>query len=446
MTYMDGLMNSTIDSQPSNLNTQHSLPPLARDPAFRGMVATQFLGAFNDNVFKQMVLLVVVDYAIGTDAQTYQPWAQGAFALPFVLLSGFAGWLSDRTSKRTNIVLCKVAEIFVMLAGMLVLLLTTPKSEAMFFGLLGVLLLMGVQSAFFGPSKYGILPELLRDDDLPTANGIIQMTTFLAIILGAVFAGVLKEWWEPTYGLWPISAVCIVLAILGTITSLPIRKGPPAQPDLPLRPSAFFVDKATFALFRHDIKLLGALMATILFWFLGGVTLQVVTDFAKQQLQLGDKEASFLAAAVSLGIAIGCMISGTLSKHTVRFGLVRAGAWGMSITFPLIASLQFCGLSRNAHYFAAGGLFIAMGASAGLFAVPLQVFLQSRPAREQKGRVIGAMNLTTWMGILVTAGVYGLCANVFGATQISLTFYVLAALILPVALFYRPEDVPLKHE
>jgi acyl-[acyl-carrier-protein]-phospholipid O-acyltransferase/long-chain-fatty-acid--[acyl-carrier-protein] ligase len=144
---------------------------LTRDRSFFGITATQFLGAFNDNFYKQLMLLLAIPVVPGTLDQ--QQVATIVFALPFVLFSGIAGHLSDKYSKNRVIVLAKAAEIGIM--G------------------LGLMFLMGIHSAFFGPSKYGILPELFRNKDLPRANGIVLMTTFLAIIFGTVSAGFLGD-------------------------------------------------------------------------------------------------------------------------------------------------------------------------------------------------------------------------------------------------------------
>src|SRR5438477_11629137 len=198
-------------------------PPLFRDRSFWGMTATQFLGAFNDNLFKQLMLLLAIPVgAAAARKADEQGIATMIFSLPFVLFSGFAGYLSDRYSKRTMIVACKAAEIGIMLLGLIGFL---SYGTLGYRGLLVVLFLMGTHSAFFGPGKYGILPELFRERDLPRANGVILMTTFLAIIFGTASAGILGTLLaergggvqEPTR-LWLGSAVCMLIAVMGTVT------------------------------------------------------------------------------------------------------------------------------------------------------------------------------------------------------------------------------------
>ena len=430
-----------------------------RDRSFWGMTATQFLGAFNDNVFKQLVLLICVDYVAlrGLDHDPYQTTAQGLFALPFVLFSGFAGWLSDRVSKRRIVVLCKVSEIGVMLAGLIALMTGTLGEDGLLNALFAVLFVMGLQSAFFGPSKYGILPELFHDDDLPAVNGAVQMTTFLAIIFGLAFCGFLKQWLtDEGLSLSYISMICIGIALVGTLTSLLVRPTPIARPGLPLKPSSFAVDARTWNILWSDRPLLVAILVSSLFWFLGGLLLPAINAYGKQQIGLNDFHTSALNADLGLGIAAGCALAGKLSHHTIRFGLVRRGAWGIVVSAGLLTGVPFATQELRAAESSSAVLLLALGVSAGFFALPLQVFLQARAPKEQKGRVIGAMNLVNWIGILLAAGFYGLCSSWFTevaaikgqppVSHISWTFALVAGMLIPVALFYRPADQPLRHD
>src|SRR5437868_15227479 len=245
------MVNSYEPSQVAQtLVTERSAEKMAhtrlfRDRSFWGMTATQFLGAFNDNLFKQLMLLLAIPVgAAAAQKADEQGLATMIFSLPFVLFSGFAGWLSDRYSKRTMIVLCKVAEIGIMLLGMLGFL---AYGTTGYRGLLVVLFLMGTHSAFFGPGKYGILPELFREQDLPRANGVILMTTFLAIIFGTASAGFLGDLLYDPAGrrvperLWIGSLLCIGIAVCGTLTAMLVRRVRPAVPNLRLQPSSLLI-------------------------------------------------------------------------------------------------------------------------------------------------------------------------------------------------------------
>ena len=371
-----------------------ALPPLKRDPSFLGMTATQFLGAFNDNLFKQLVLLFLVAGGSKWDPKVAQAIAFFLFAVPFILFSGLAGWLSDRYSKRPIIVLAKVAEIGVMAAGMLAFF----GGSAV--GLFAVLFCMGAQSAFFGPGKYGILPELLRDRDLPSANGIIQMTTFAAIILGTAVAGeTLTLAKETGLHVWQVNGLCVVIAVLGTLSALLLRRPPAAHPGLPFEPSALVMTPETYRLLRSDRPLLNGLLVNTVFWFLGALVLLSVNDIGVLQLKFSEAQTARLLVALNLGIAGGCVLAGRISGGRVRFGLVTAGACGIAAGALLTAAIPYFGQTGKALEWTLRLTLGAMGVATGLFAVPLAVFLQARPPAAQKGRMIAAMNLFNWIGI-----------------------------------------------
>lgn len=408
--------------------------PYKRDGAFWGMTATQFLGAFNDNVFKQMVLLLCTAYVakIAATSDMWQSIAQAAFALPFVLFSGLGGYIADRYSKRRIVVSCKVAEIGVMLCGTAALLSLPGDSRGGLIALCMVLFLMGAQSAFFGPAKYGILPEMLRERDLPAANGLIQMTTFLAIIFGTVLAG--QDIVE-----WKMTLICVGIAVIGTITSLLVRRTPVAQPDAKFSFDAMWINRDMRDLLRTDRALLMALLVSTLFWFLGGAVIPAVNGFGEFTLKVGKARTSVMAAMMGVGIAIGCPVAGVLCRGAVRFSLVRLGAFGIFVSLLVLGCLRYMGLAVDDIELVSRVSLVALGFFGGLYAVPLETFLQSRPPKEQKGRMIGSKNLVNWIGILLAAVFHLITTSALGkGTPVS--FIILGLMILPVALFFRPQD------
>jgi acyl-[acyl-carrier-protein]-phospholipid O-acyltransferase/long-chain-fatty-acid--[acyl-carrier-protein] ligase len=432
-------------AQDSALDTD-ALPPLLKDTSFHGMVGTQFLGAFNDNLFKQLMLLLALKVA----AWDMQPVAMFVFSLPFLLFSGYAGYLSDRFSKRNVIVLAKVAEIVVMALGMVGFLLFLQFG---FPGLLLVLFLMGTQSAFFGPGKYGILPEMLRPSDLPRANGLILMTTFLAIIFGTAAAGFLtkatlregQQFEVAATGLWLASGICILIAVTGTLTSLLIRRVAASNPKLAFETSALTIPLATRQMLNRDRPLCYALLASCMFWLLAGVTQQAVNSLGEKQLGLTDDRTSILVASIGVGIALGAIAAGKLSRGRADFHVMRFGCWGM-IGCLLILALPG---PQNGHLLGFWGslpMLVLLGMGAGMFAIPLQVFMQARPPEGLKGRMIAVMNQANFAAIFLSAGVYWL----FDQIVLSLgwnrspIFAFMALIMLPVAILYRPEDEPLK--
>ncbi|QDU62277.1 Lysophospholipid transporter LplT [Planctomycetes bacterium Pan216] len=412
-------------------------PTLFRDPSFWGMNITQFLGAFNDNLFKQLILiLAVVAAAQAKEAAGEQGIAMIIFSAPFLLLSGFAGFLSDRYSKRTIVVLSKVAEIVVVALGMVAFWYGSYNAA------LVVLCLLGIQSSFFGPPKYGILPEMLRPSDLPQANGIMQMSTFLAIIFGTAIAGFVTQAWGDK--LWVASGFCLVIAVVGTLTSLLIRPTPVAHPGLRFQVSTLFMNAETRRMLWNDRSLLKVLLFSTLFWFLGGVVQQTVNDYGIRQLQIGKAETSLLVATIAIGIAIGCVTAGKLSAGKIEFRFVPSGALGMCVCMALLALPGFHGQAALVDKWGAGLALVGLGFFAGIFAVPLQVYIQEKPPANQKGRVIGAMNLINWIGIIFSGVFYLAICSVLEVAGLAndrapgVVFAIASVFMLGVSLLGRP--------
>lgn len=413
-----------------------ALPPLMRDRSFWGMTVTQFLGAFNDNLFKQLMLLLAIPVGAAATATDQQWLPSVVFALPFVLFSGYAGFLSDRFSKRPIIVMSKVAEIAAMLLGMAAFVLFPITGYP---GLLVVLFLMGTQSAFFGPGKYGILPEMLREEDLPRANGIILMTTFLAIIFGTASAGLLRDVLHLNR-LWLGSLSCIAIAMAGTATSLFIRKVPAAKPDLQFRLSSLTVPPEIRRLLRLDRPLAMALIASCVFWLVSGVAILAVNSLGRVQLELSNFKTSILTAVIGLGIAIGALLAGRLCHGRADFRIVRWGLWGMIALCSLI-SLSTPGGHHLLGFRGSLPALILLGMAAGCFAIPVQVFLQSRPPEGLKGRMIAVMNQANFVAILAAGPLYkgfDWIVETLGWPR-SPIFAMMALLLVPLAIWYRPD-------
>ena len=414
------------------------LPPLELDASFWGMAVTQFLGAFNDNLFKQLVLLLATptaaQLAVG-EKPDRQAEAMIIFAGAFLLFSGYAGWLSERHSKRTIVVWSKAAEIVVMLAGMVGFYYYQVVG---LWGMMGVLFFMGLQSAFFGPAKYGILPEMIRERDLPRANGIFLMFTFLAIVFGTAIAGAMSTKVE---SVWKWSALCVVIAVVGTLTALWVRRVPIADPDARFRWSDALVPPEMLRLVARDRQLLLALLVTSLFWLLGGVVQPAVNALGKTQLGLGDGWTSALTAMLGVGIPIGCVLGGFLSRRSINPRVVTAGATGIVIALALL-SLRGGEQQHLLGFWGSAPVLVLLGISTGMFIVPVQVSLQALPPRGEKGRMIALMNQCNWIGIILGAILFKACTLALDATgqPRNVIFGVTAALMLPVALFYRPQE------
>ncbi len=466
-------------------------PSLYRDAAFWGMTITQFLGAFNDNLFKQLVLLLSitgVDEALKNEAADNQWLPMLMFAVPFLLFTGYAGYLADRYSKRTIVVWAKVAEIVAMALGAAAFAMY-GANRAM-WPMYAVLFFMAAQSAFFGPAKYGILPEMLRDNDLPRANGFMLMTTFLAIIFGTAVAGLLladyrspdeiaaaaelpnaqrvvAEQARVAGQLWKGSVACIAIAVVGTITSLWVRRVPIANPGLKFTPEALTIPKDMIDLLRADRPLCMALVVSSVFWLLAGLVPPAVNSLGKLVLQVGDDNTSYLSAMIGVGIAAGCAIGGLVSRGRIDFRLLRIGSIGLLVCLAIVAIpadgdvaqlkgaagqlTRYPGIGESTQwlgFWANLPMFLVMGAFTGLFAVPLQVFMQSRPPADKKGRMIAVMNQFNWVGILLAVAVYWALTKVieWQLWPRSIVFLFIALLMLPIALFYHPKNEALSEK
>ncbi len=390
--------------------------------SFWALIVTQFLGALNDNAFRMMVLLFVSAGAVQSEGGAkYTSGATATFALAYILFSASAGYLADRLSKRLIIVLAKVAEIAVMGLAYFALLAGDPVTPII------VLFLMAVQSTFFSPAKYGVLPEILDDEELSQGNGIINMTTYVAIIFGTVVGGWLMaafgslvERPDGTTGyegpLHNAALVFIGIAMLGTITSLFVKRVPAAGSHKSFRWNFLADSWAGVQRVRKDRPLFLAMLANMYVWVFGAVFIQNFAPYGWEVLQTESADTiANLTGLLAVGIALGSVIAGKLSGRKIEFGLVPFGAIGM--TFCCIA-YWFIGLpaSQTLRIYLAGANQMAVGFFVGFFVVPLNAYIQQKSPRGAKGDNIAVLNFITFAGILAGAGVVYLLSAVLKMT------------------------------
>lgn len=416
------------------------------DSSFWGLTVTQFLGAFNDNLVKQTLLLLFVAIPAATPGEKpldLQGLGTLVFSLPFILFSGFAGYLSDKFSKRWVIVICKLAEIAITSLGVGVFAMLYMQGMTMaLVSLFSVILfMMGSHSAFFGPSKYGILPEMLRDKDLPTANGLVLMTTFLAIIFGSALAGQLMDLLGGR--LWISGLVGVGIAILGTGTALAIRRVQPARPSLQFSAGSLGVPRDVATLFRADRPLLAAVLASTVFWLSAAMVQMAVNALGKNQLNVGNSYTSLMVSCISIGIAVGSVLAGATSRGRFNTRVLWTGLWGMIACLALLAVPGPADWhSHLLGYWGSLVTLVVLGGFTGMFAVPLQVFVQSRAPANCKGRVIATQNLFQWVGITASAGLYAGVSAILNRFHLPVCglFAFIALLMFGIAVLYRPRD------
>jgi acyl-[acyl-carrier-protein]-phospholipid O-acyltransferase/long-chain-fatty-acid--[acyl-carrier-protein] ligase len=236
----------------------------------------------------------------------------------------------------------------------------------------------------------------------------------------------------------------MLIAVLGTLTSLLIRATPPAEPELRFKPSSRWIPPDTRAVLAGDRALCLALLVSSMFWLISGVTMSAVNSLGKVQLGLDDFRTSILTAVIGLGIAAGAVLAGKLCHGRVDFRPTKIGAWAIVVCLVLLSIY----LPGGRHLLGYGGSLAALvilGMAAGMFAIPLQVFIQARPPQKQKGRMIAVMNLVNFIAIFLAGPIYKLFDVAVASANLprSPIFALTALLILPVAVFYRPRNVEL---
>jgi len=400
--------------------------PLNR--SLKSLLSVQFLGAFSDNAFKVIISLLGIQLIVNARQETaFISMAGALFVLPFIIFSPLAGFLADRYKKRNVIVAMKALELIIMIFGLWALL---TKNLIL---LMIVLFCMAAQSAFFSPSKYGILPEILSERQLSQGNGYLQMFTFTAIILGSAFGGKIKEMFDPH--VWKASIILITLSAVGLLASLGIKKGQAARPKAVFQINGFKRSFNILKTIKKDKPLFLALCGIAYFWFLGAVFQMNILLYAKQILHTTDTQVGMLLAIVSLGIGMGSLLAGRLSEGKIEFGLVPLGAIGLT-GFCLILSIQ--GLT----YSAVNIILFLLGTCAGFYTVPLNAFFQQKSPALERGEFLATSNIVTAFAILsgslfvwlVGVKFYANPAQIFlilGAISILATLYIFK--VLPIA-------------
>ena len=357
---------------------------------FQPFLWAQFLGAINDNLFKIVVTMLAVGGATAASEGRAVALVGALFILPFLLFSGYAGQLADACSKRTILVVTKVLEIVVMGLGMIAL--AAGHLEAAY----AVLFLMALHSTFFSPAKYGILPEALPETELSRANGLLEMSTFVAIVIGTAAGGFLFDVWSGR--LWMIGGLALVLAVLGTVASLGIRRVPAAAPRQAIDWNPFGEIRDGLVRLWGDRVLWPTVVGLSYFWFLGALLQQVVILFGTHTMGLDPRWIGILTTFAAIGIGVGSMAAGRLSGNKVELGLVPIGAFGMGVFSILLAG-------SGGSFLQASVSLTLIGFSGGLFAVPLNAILQQRPDAAEKGRLLATNNFLNVVGILLASGV-----------------------------------------
>ncbi len=368
--------------------------------SFMGLLGTQFLGAFNDNMYRWLIIWVAQDLVATQKHDMIRSVGAAALMLPFLFLAAPAGFLADRFSKRSVMISVKFAEMAIMGLGALAIAMANIPI------MLVIMVFMGAQSALFGPSKYGSIPELVRRDQIAKANGLIGLTTVIAIVGGTVSASFLYEWTQPTAGgsVWIAAIALVGISLLGLLTSLFIRRVPAANPK---RTMPWNVPRHTI----HDLKLLfgtkallGAILGLAFFWGMAALSQITIDNFGQNALTLTAEQTqhkqhivSLLLASMAAGVGVGSVLAGFLSGRRIELGLVPFGAIGMAVCLIFLGVLSLTPLT-------AGIVLFGLGICAGMFDIPLEALLQQDAPAHARGSVLAAYNFVTFASMLLISG------------------------------------------
>jgi 1-acyl-sn-glycerol-3-phosphate acyltransferase len=408
---------------------------LLRQRRFAPFFWTQFLGAANDNIYKNALVIFVAYNAAATaafDANTLVNLAAGLFILPFVVLSATAGQVADKYEKSRLIRFIKILEIAIMAIG------TVGFFVHSLLLLFAALFLMGVHSTLFGPVKYAILPQALRPEELIGGNGLVEMGTFVAILLGTIAGGVLVA--IPNVGPVLAGVAAIAVAIAGWLVSRAIPVMPAVAPDLVLNwnPVTETSKNLRFAYGTRVVWL--SMLGISWFWFYGATFLTQFPNFAKDVLGGDEHVVTFLLALFSVGIGVGSLLCERLSGHKVEIGLVPFGSIGLTVfAFDLwlaTRDMHASGLAgiwdfvREPGHLRVVADLVLIGLFGGFYIVPLYALVQERSEPAYRSRIIAANNILNAMFMVASAGL----AIALLAAGLSIPYLFLTTAILNAAV------------
>ena len=417
---------------------------LLRQRRFAPFFWTQFLGAGNDNLFK-FAFTVMVTYQL--QVAWLPPALAGLvigalFILPFVLFSATSGQLADKLEKTRIIHFVKNLEIAIMAAAALGFL---TQNVAL---LLGCVALMGLHSTLFGPVKFAYLPQHLNEREITGGNGMVEMGTFVAILLGNLAGGLLIA--LPGVGASWVAVGCVGTALLGRWVAQQVPLSPATDPGLQINWNPFTETWRNLMLARQNIVVFRSLLGISWMWFFGAVFLANFPVFAKEVLHGDEHVASLLLVVFSIGIGVGSLLCEVLSRRHVEIGLVPAGAIGMSVfavdlyfasrglpPASVMTVAQF--IHQPAHWRVMADLAL-LALSAGLYSVPMYALIQLRSQPSHRARIIAANNILNALFMIVSSvGAGALLSAGFTVPEVFLATALLNAVVGVYIFLLVPE-------
>lgn len=367
------------------------------DKSFLYLNITQFLGALNDNIFKLLIVFMLINNKGPNSASTILSIAGAVFVIPFILFSSASGILADKHSKRSIIVGTKIAELVFMAASLIAINYESAIGVYIF------LFLLATQSAVFGPSKYGIIPEIVPTSYVSKANGAMVALTFLAIIIGTFLASFITD---VTNKHFVVAAnICVIIAVIGLYASLKIKKTTPQGSNKKINPFFIYEIYQTLKLSFKRKYLLPSIFGSAFFLFLGGYIQLNVIPFAIQSLKLSEVGGGYLFLSTAIGIALGALIAGKISKDRVEVGLSCLSGFVLSILLILLGVYH-----TNIIYSVI--ILILLGVFGGFFIIPFDSFIQVKSPESRRGQIIATANFMSFSCVLVASFMLYFLSNI----------------------------------
>jgi 1-acyl-sn-glycerol-3-phosphate acyltransferase len=421
---------------------------LLRQRRFAPFFWTLFSGAANDNMFK-FAFTVMVTYQLSVSwlPPSLAGLVIGAlFILPFLLFSATSGQLTDKFEKTRVIRLVKNLEVIIMLAATAGFMSKQPQLQVII--LLACTFLMGLHSTLFGPVKFAYIPQVLNERELTGGNGMVEMGTFVAILLGQVAGGLLVS--IPGVGPDYVAAACVLLALAGRVVAQFIPSMPATDPGLVINWNPITETWRNLKLASANKVVFRSMLGISWMWFFGAVFLSQFPSFAREVLHGNEQVASLLLVVFSVGIAIGSLLCEVLSKRHVEIGLVPLGAIGMSVfaidlyfssrALPpsaLMGIITF--IQQPAHWRVLLDLAL-LSLFAGLYSVPMYALIQLRSQPSHRARIIAANNILNALFMIVSALLAGaLLSAGFTVPQVFLFVGLANAVVAFYIFFLVPE-------
>jgi acyl-[acyl-carrier-protein]-phospholipid O-acyltransferase / long-chain-fatty-acid--[acyl-carrier-protein] ligase len=394
--------------------------------SFSFLNVTQFCGALNDNVFKIVIAFMLIGLWGRDQSNLVQATSGFAYVLPFLLFSIPSGTLADRLSKRNITVFTKFLEVGIMLAGVVTFAFQSV------WGAYTVLFLMATQSAIFGPSKYGIVPELVRRDQIATANGILTALTVIAAIFGSFFASLISEVTSNNYVI--VGWFCVGISVVGLTASLLITKTPAL--GIKRKLSARMVTGVVKVLkrARGENYLFVSLLGSGYFFLVAAFTQLNILPYGIQSLNLSPQNANYLFTVSALGIAVGAFISGRICGKQVELGISALSGLGVAAFFFALAVFDH-------NIIVVATALCVLGMFGGMYLVPYDAYIQAVSPDSERGENVAAGSFLSFFGVMLAAILLYLFGNVFGFSAAEgFAWMGVLTVVLSIGMAYRLSD------